>query len=124
MRLLPTNVARCDGEIYFQGEAISALSDAQFRREIRWRKIALVPQGALNGFNPVLRVGEQIIEPLVVDGAIKRSVARKRAQELLGLVGLPADIYNRYPPRVERRHETAGDDRSRADHGAAANHHG
>jgi oligopeptide/dipeptide ABC transporter ATP-binding protein len=108
MRLLPTNVARYDGEIYFQGEAISALSDAQFRREIRWRKIALVPQGALNGFNPVLRVGEQIIEPLVVDGAIKRSVARKRAQELLGLVGLPADIYNRYP------HELSGGMKQRA----------
>ncbi|MCB0062133.1 MAG: ABC transporter ATP-binding protein [Caldilineaceae bacterium] len=108
MRLLPNNVARYAGEIYFNGELISSLSDAQFRRAIRWRKIAMVPQGALNGFNPVVRVGEQIIEPAVVDGAIKRAAARQRAQELLTLVGLPPDIYNRYP------HELSGGMKQRA----------
>ena len=108
MRLLPTNLARYAGEIFFQGEKISALSDLQFRREIRWRKIALVPQGALNGFNPVLRVGEQIIEPLVVDGVLGRRLARKRAQELLELVGLTPDSYNRYP------HELSGGMKQRA----------
>lgn len=108
MRLLPTNIARYDGELFFEGESISTLSDTQFRREIRWRKIAMVPQGALNGFNPVLRVGEQIIEPVVVDGDITRRTARTRAQELLELVGLPADSYNRYP------HELSGGMKQRA----------
>ena len=108
MRLLPTNVARYDGEIVFQGEQISELSDTQFRREIRWRKIAMVPQGALNGFNPVLRVGDQIIEPLVVDGVIDRRTARTRAQELLELVGLPTELYHRYP------HELSGGMKQRA----------
>lgn len=108
MRLLPTNLARYAGEIYFQGEKISGLPDLQFRREIRWRKIALVPQGALNGFNPVLRVGEQIIEPLVVDGVLGHRMARKRAQELLELVGLTSDSYNRYP------HELSGGMKQRA----------
>lgn len=108
MRLLPTNVARYEGEIYFGGQLISALTDNQFRRQIRWRQIAMVPQGALNGFNPVVRVGEQIIEPAVVDGGMKRSVARRQAQELLKLVGLPADIYQRYP------HELSGGMKQRA----------
>jgi len=108
MRLLPTNVARYDGEIYFQGQEIRNLPDNQFRREIRWRKIAMVPQGALNGFNPVVRVGEQIIEPAVVDGALSKRIARSRAQELLHLVGLPADSYNRYP------HELSGGMKQRA----------
>ncbi|MEZ4622439.1 MAG: ABC transporter ATP-binding protein [Caldilineaceae bacterium] len=108
MRLLPANIARYDGELFFQGEPISSLSDTHFRREIRWRKIALVPQGALNGFNPVLRVGEQIIEPLVVDGVLDRRMARRRAQELLKLVGLPVDIYNSYP------HELSGGMKQRA----------
>lgn len=108
MRLLPTNVARYTGEIDFQGRALSALSDQQFRREIRWRQIAWVPQGALNGFNPVLRVGEQIIEPLVADGMLERRAARKRATELLELVGLTADSYQRYP------HELSGGMKQRA----------
>lgn len=108
MRLLPTNVARSTGAIYFEGKELTALPDPQFRREIRWRKIALVPQGALNGFNPVLRVGEQIIEPLVVDGALDRRTVRKRAQELLELVGLTADSYHRYP------HELSGGMKQRA----------
>lgn len=102
MRVLPSNVARFDGEIYLEGQAIAQLPDAQFRREIRWRKIALVPQGALNGLNPVVRVGEQIIEPLVVNGDSDRRTARRRAEELLALVGLPAEIYTRYP------HELSG----------------
>ncbi len=108
MRLLPTNVARYDGEISFRGQEISALSAADFRRTVRWRQIALVPQGALNGFNPVLRVGEQIIEPLVVEGLLKRGVARQRAQELLTLVGLAPDVYQRYP------HELSGGMKQRA----------
>src|SRR5262245_52068050 len=54
MRMLPPNLARFEGEIYLAGQEIAHLSEAQFRREIRWRKIALVPQGAMNGFNPVV----------------------------------------------------------------------
>ena len=102
MRVLPSNVARFDGEIFLNGQEIAHLPEAQFRREIRWRKIALVPQGALNGLNPVVRVGEQIIEPLVVNGSSNSRTARKRAEELLDRVGLPGDVYTRYP------HELSG----------------
>jgi oligopeptide/dipeptide ABC transporter ATP-binding protein len=108
LRMLPTNLARFDGEIYLAGQEISHLPEAQFRREIRWRKIALVPQGALNGFNPVVRVGEQIIEPALVYGDLERHTARARAEELLARVGLPAEIYTRYP------HELSGGMKQRA----------
>ena len=108
MRLLPNNVARYDGEIDFKGESLSTLSDSQFRREVRWHKIALVPQGALNGFNPVLRVGDQIIEPAVVEGRLPKRAARARARELLELVGLPVETYDRYP------HELSGGMKQRA----------
>ena len=108
MRMLPTNLARFDGEIYLNGQEITRLPEAQLRREIRWRKIALVPQGAMNGFNPVVRVGEQIIEPALVYGDLDRRTARARAEELLARVGLPAEIYNRYP------HELSGGMKQRA----------
>jgi oligopeptide/dipeptide ABC transporter ATP-binding protein len=108
MRLLPANVARFEGEVYLNGLEISHLSDQRFRREIRWQQIAWVPQGALNGFNPVVRVGEQIIEPAVVNGTLTRRAARERAEELLSLVGLPAEIYSRYA------HELSGGMKQRA----------
>ncbi|MEZ4862944.1 MAG: ABC transporter ATP-binding protein [Caldilineaceae bacterium] len=108
MRLLPTNVARYDGAVYLNGAEISQMPEGRFRREVRWQQIAWVPQGALNGFNPVVRVGEQIIEPAVVDGILHRREARQRAEELLTLVGLPPEIYNRYP------HELSGGMKQRA----------
>lgn len=108
MRMLPSNVARYDGQIWLDGQELLGLADDRFRQEIRWRKLALVPQGAQNGFNPVLRVGEQIIEPLVVSGTAGKREARARAQELLAYVGLPTDVYLRYP------HELSGGMKQRA----------
>jgi oligopeptide/dipeptide ABC transporter ATP-binding protein len=108
LRILPTNVARFAGEVYLNGREIAHLPDAEFRREVRWRQIALVPQGAMNGFNPVVRVGEQIIEPALIYGDLSRQIARQKAQELLEWVGLPANIYQRYP------HELSGGMKQRA----------
>jgi oligopeptide/dipeptide ABC transporter ATP-binding protein len=108
MRMVPSNVARFAGEIVLHGQEISRLPEAQFRRAIRWRKLALVPQGALNGFNPVIRVGEQIIEPATVYGDLDRRRARAKAQELLELVGLSPAVYTRYP------HELSGGMKQRA----------
>lgn len=108
MRMLPANVARYDGEIWLNGQELLGMADESFRQQIRWRKLALVPQGAQNGFNPVVRVGEQIIEPLVVGGVAGKREARARALELLAYVGLPADVYARYP------HELSGGMKQRA----------
>jgi oligopeptide/dipeptide ABC transporter ATP-binding protein len=100
LRVLPNNIARFDGEVYLNGREIAHLPDAQFRREVRWRQIALVPQGAMNGFNPVIRVGEQLIEPATIYGDMSPRSAKQKAQELLELVGLPAEIYTRYPQEL------------------------
>ena len=108
MRMLPANVARYDGEIWLDGQELLSMGDERFRREIRWRKLSLVPQGAQSGFNPVVRIGEQVIEPLLLGGNISRQDARARARELLAYVGLPADIYSRYP------HELSGGMKQRA----------
>ena len=108
LRMLPSNVARYEGEVMLDGRNLLTLADAELRSQFRWKKIALVPQGAMNGFNPVIRVGEQIIEPAIYDGAIDSRTARSRAHELLERVGLPSDIYNRYP------HELSGGMKQRA----------
>jgi oligopeptide/dipeptide ABC transporter ATP-binding protein len=102
MRMLPDNVARFEGEVLLEGRELLSLPEPVFRQEIRWRRMALVPQGAMNALNPVMRVGEQIIEPLLVSGGAKHRVARARAEALLEQVGLAAEVYHRFP------HELSG----------------
>lgn len=96
LRLLPRNVHTFDGEIIFDGVDLMKMNDEWFRREIRWRKISFVPQAAMNALNPVLRVGFQIAEPLIIHHGVPKAEAYKRAEEVARLVGLPVDFLNRY----------------------------
>lgn len=107
MRLLPKTTARFEGQIFLHGRDITALSDEEYRRTIRWRKIAMVFQGAMSILNPVLRVGEQIAEPLLLDGTVDKRTAQKKVAGLLDRVGLPRDIIHRYP------HELSGGQKQR-----------
>ena len=107
MRLLPKSVARFDGSILLTGQDLAALSDERYRREVRWRRIAMVFQGAMNVLNPVLKVGDQIAEPLLLDNRTDKRAARARAEQLLERVGLSRDIYGRYP------HELSGGQKQR-----------
>ena len=107
MRLLPKGVARFDGSIRLNGRDLTTLSDEAYRREIRWRRIAMVFQGALNVLNPVIRVGDQIAEPLLLDDRVEKRAARARVEGLLERVGLSAAFYGRYP------HELSGGQKQR-----------
>ena len=59
MRLLPRNAIDYQGRVELEGEDIMALRDEEFRQRIRWRKLSMVFQGAMNSLNPVLKVGHQ-----------------------------------------------------------------
>lgn len=106
MRMLPRNVERFRGSIQLDGQELTTLSNDQFRREIRWKKISMVFQGAMNVLNPVIRVGEQVAETLVVAGQDKKT-ALAEADRLLERVGLPSGISRRYA------HELSGGQRQR-----------
>ena len=97
LRTLPRNVAHFSGKVTLAGEEISELSEEQFRRTVRWSRISMVMQAAMNALNPVVRVGEQVAEPLRVHNGWSREKSRERAAEVFHLVGLPADFLNRYP---------------------------
>jgi len=99
MRVIPSNTAVFTGAINLEGEDLMKLPEDDFRRRIRWVKVALVFQGAQNSLNPVLRAGLQIAEPMLVNGATK-GAAEKRTKELLRLVGLPEETYERYPHQL------------------------
>jgi oligopeptide/dipeptide ABC transporter ATP-binding protein len=74
----------------------------------RWKDIAMVFQGAMNAMNPVKKIGWQIAEPMAFHGIAQGAAARKRAGELLEMVGIPAAAAERYP------HEFSGGMRQRA----------
>jgi oligopeptide/dipeptide ABC transporter ATP-binding protein len=108
MRLLPKNVAAFSGSIKLQGEELTTLSDERFRREVRWSRIAMVFQGAMNVLNPVLRIGDQIAEPMLLPDRLDKAAANRRAEDLLERVGLGAAMARRYP------HELSGGQKQRA----------
>jgi len=96
LRLLPKNVDRYGGQVLLDGVDIMALTEANFRREVRWAKISMVPQAAMNSLNPVLKVGEQVTEPLLTHSNVSKAEAWARAQQLFQQVGVPVDFLNRY----------------------------
>jgi oligopeptide/dipeptide ABC transporter ATP-binding protein len=96
LRLLPRNAGRYDGEIWLHDQNIMALSDEEYRREIRWRKISMVPQAAMNALNPVMRIGDQVAEPALVHMNMSQEEATKSAVRMLQHVGVPIDFLHRY----------------------------
>jgi len=98
LRLLPRNVQKYTGQIWLNGLDMMSLSDEQFRKEIRWVRLAMVPQAAMNSLNPVVRVGDQVAEPLLIHGrASSLEDAHKSAAEVFNQVGVPIDFLDRYP---------------------------
>jgi peptide/nickel transport system ATP-binding protein len=108
MRLLPPNTVELGGRVYLDGVEILSLDEKVFAAEVRWRKISMVFQGAMNSFNPVLRVGLQVAEPLVVKAGYSRDEALRVVRKLFRDVGLPEEAADRYP------HELSGGMRQRA----------
>ena len=102
MRLLPRNVALNEGLVELEGMDCATLNDGAFRREVRWRKISMVFQGAVESLNPVTRVGKQVVEPLLLSGQVSKQEAVRETHRLLELVRLPKEVYDRYP------HELSG----------------
>ena len=88
MGLLPPN-ASVAGEVFIDGQNILAGGEDSVQA-YRWKDMAMVFQGAMNALNPVKKVGWQIAEPMAFHGVAQGAAARKRAGELLEMVGIPA----------------------------------
>jgi peptide/nickel transport system ATP-binding protein len=71
-------------------------------RQLRWKHIAYVPQGAMNALNPVMRIGDQVVDAITAHSPLDRKEAIERMLAQLHMVGLPAHVANQYP------HELSG----------------
>jgi len=108
MKLLPSNARITGGDIILDGEDLAAKTDEEMN-QIRWKKISLVFQGAMNALNPVFKVGDQIVEAIMThDKNMAKSEAAKRTRELLELVGVDPSRAQDYP------HEFSGGMKQRA----------
>jgi len=90
MGLLPSPPGRIErGSIEFDGRDLTKLP-AQELRKLRGRQMAMIFQEPMSSLNPVFTVGEQIMEAIELHQGVSRAAARKRAIELLHMVGIPA----------------------------------
>ena len=107
VRLLPANATIVEGSVRLFGIDLVPKSENAMRR-YRWREIAIVFQGAMNALNPVRRIRDQIAEPLIERLSVPGREARRKAGDLLELVGIPRARGRAYP------HELSGGMRQRA----------
>ena len=96
LRLLPRNVSSYSGQVYLEGSDVMKLDDDEFRRNVRWVQMSLVPQAAMNALNPVLRVGDQVAEPMMVHAGVKKEAALAQARDMFQRVGVPLGFMDRY----------------------------
>ena len=88
MRLLQSPGRVIGGTIRFNGVDMLSLSESDMRH-IRGNDIAMIFQDPMTSLNPVYTVGNQLYEPLKLHRNMKGKEAKKRAIELLGMVGIP-----------------------------------
>ena len=97
MGLLPDNASVTDGKILFEDQDLLKMPKNEIR-QVRWKKIAMIFQAAMNALNPVHRVSDQISEAILAhDTDISEEAAMKQVQSLFQLVGIPMDRLRDYP---------------------------
>lgn len=96
MRLLRPPGRTVGGQVLLDGDDLLAKTEKQME-SIRWRKVALVPQGAMNSLNPVHTIGQQICEAITVHEKVTHREAMERASEALGMVGIDPARLSSYP---------------------------
>jgi peptide/nickel transport system ATP-binding protein len=101
MRLLKENGRVTGGSVTFDGKDLLGMSAAEMRR-IRGNEISMIFQEPMTSLNPVLKIGDQLAETMILHLGMSKADAWKRAVELLDHVGIPrpAQIAADYPHRL------------------------
>lgn len=108
IKLVPPPGRIVNGHVKLDGIDITKMSESQVRRDVRWKRVSMIFQGAMNALTPVYTIGRQIIETLTQHEGMPRAEAKARAEKLLKLVGLDRSLIKRYP------HELSGGQKQRA----------
>lgn len=106
-KLLPQEGQIAGGNVLFNGDDLVKIPHGKMRRT-RWNDISIVFQGAMNSLNPVMKVGDQIIEAIMLHKGSSRMEAKKKVKELFELVEINSERMDQYP------HEFSGGMKQRA----------
>jgi peptide/nickel transport system ATP-binding protein len=98
MRLLEARGQTVEGAIHFEGEDVLAMPESRLQ-QLRGGRMAIVLQDPMTSLNPVLKVGDQLVESILCHGRTGRHEAAGRVVRLLGEMGLtaPDQAMGRYP---------------------------
>lgn len=110
LRLLPSGSARIvEGAVHYRGQNLVSIPEIQMR-QVRGRAISMIFQNPSSHLDPVMTIGEQIAEPLIVHESLSKADAKSRSVDLLRQVGIPDPLhqYDAYP------HQFSGGMRQRA----------
>ena len=102
LRLLPEPTAKItNGEIIFSGKNLLSLNSKQMRK-IRGEEISMIFQDPMTSLNPVLTLGDQLVETLLQHKNLKKKEALSKSGQLLGRVGLPSpeEKLKQYPHQL------------------------
>jgi peptide/nickel transport system ATP-binding protein len=105
LRLLPEGT-KVTGDVSLLGDDVLGMKPGRLRAA-RWAGASIVFQGALHALNPVRRIGDQIVEAIIIHQRVSEKEATKRVGELLEHVGLPSRRLRDYP------HELSGGQKQR-----------
>ncbi len=105
--VLADNAEITAGSVLYHGQDLVA-APAETLRQKRWAGISMITQSALNALNPVTKVGDQIVEAIRAHRRVSYQEARKRAEEMLDLVGVDPKRAREFP------HQFSGGMRQRA----------
>lgn len=109
LRILPFNGKIIRGKIFLRQTDIVQLSEDRLRKDIRWKGISLIFQGAMNALNPVYKIEDQVVEAIRIhEPNVNKKEARERVGKLFEMVGMEASRAKNYP------HEFSGGMRQRA----------
>lgn len=97
LRILPDPPAKIrGGEIWVEGQDVLQLPEQEMLR-IRGNKIAMIFQDPMTALNPVMTVGDQLAEGILLHNKVSKQQAKEHALEMLRMVGITEERYDEYP---------------------------
>lgn len=97
MRLLPMPPSRIPGgEILYKGRDVVQMNERELR-SIRGSEMSMIFQDPMTALNPTIKIGKQIMEIIMAHQHISKAEAKKRAMDMLKMVGIDESRFNEYP---------------------------
>lgn len=96
LQLLDDNGEITEGSISLAGEELTAMSEHEIR-SVRWSEVATIPQNVMNSLNPVVTVGDQIIDVVQLHQNLSEEEAEAHVADLFDKVGIETDRMTDYP---------------------------